>query len=265
MLGEPSTIRNLVGPACACAVVFCCLTARAQDEEAAEATSEAAAPDPRSQALRLFEESDGAYKRGEFAHAAVLLEKAHALHPEPVLLYNLGRAYEGLGKNEKAIEAYSRYLRAAPQAQDRGALEQRIRTLRRQLEERKALEEKRAKPREPSPPVADKEESSSGFPGPLPWVVAGVGVAGIGAGLYLGLRAQSVRDDAQAQPVQSQAADEYSRAETLASTANVFLIAGGVLAAGGVTWLIIDKSRTKKTGSLSLSIGPASVALRGQL
>jgi hypothetical protein len=46
-------------------------------------------------AIALFNHSNEAYKKGDFKGAAADLEKAYALEPAPVLLYNLGRAYEG--------------------------------------------------------------------------------------------------------------------------------------------------------------------------
>ena len=106
--------------------------------------------DPKVEAVELFEKSADLYRLGKFDEAAALLERAYSLHEEPVLLYNLGRAYEGLGENQKAIDAYTKYLEKAPEAKDRGALERRIVTLKAQIEKDK----QRAKP-DPAKGVGD--------------------------------------------------------------------------------------------------------------
>jgi len=70
---------------------------------------------------------------------AELLRKAHDVYPEPILRYNLARALEGLGDGQGASEAYEQYLREAENVPDRGAIQSRIATLRRQIAEREAL------------------------------------------------------------------------------------------------------------------------------
>ena len=90
--------------------------------------------DRRTQAVQLADDSERAYKAGNFEKAAALLKKAHALYPEPILLYNLGRAFEGMGDAKDAIDAYERYLHDAKQIDDRGAIERRIATLKQQIQ-----------------------------------------------------------------------------------------------------------------------------------
>src|SRR5690606_35346285 len=97
----------------------------------------------RKRALELFKESKQLYQEGRFRDAIERLEQAYALAPEPVLLYNLGRAFESSGELERAIDAYRRYLDEEPNAPDRGAISARIDTLERQLKERQALERQR--------------------------------------------------------------------------------------------------------------------------
>jgi tetratricopeptide (TPR) repeat protein len=115
-------------------------------------TTAHAQPDRRGQALQLFEQSDTAYKAGDFEHAADLLRKAYAAYPEPILLYNLGRALEGLGDAKDAIDAYESYLHVAKHVEDRGAIERRIETLKGQLA--KQAEADRPPPPPPLPAAA---------------------------------------------------------------------------------------------------------------
>lgn len=91
--------------------------------------------DRRAHAVQLADDSEKAYKAGNFEKAAKLLREAHDLYPEPILLYNLGRALEGMGNAKDAIAAYEGYLHDAKQIDDRGAIERRIATLKHQLEQ----------------------------------------------------------------------------------------------------------------------------------
>jgi tetratricopeptide (TPR) repeat protein len=224
--------------------------------------------DPKAEAVELFEQSVDLYRQGKFDEAAALLERAYSLHQEPVLLYNLGRAYEGLGENQKAIDAYTKYIEKNPEAKDRGALERRIVTLKEQIEKDK----QRAAPKPqldptPTPLTPQAAPAPSKGPGVLPWVVAGVGVAAVGAGFFVGLQAKSKRDDAQDNPVSKDAQDEYDSAKSMATTANVLLIAGTVVAAGGVTWALLSrkKSEPAAAATLHLTLTPGGVRFGGRL
>jgi tetratricopeptide (TPR) repeat protein len=117
------------------------------------ASSLAHAQDKRAQAVQLADESERAYKAGQFEKAAALLRKAHATFPEPLLLYNLGRALEGMGDTKGAVDAYEQYLRDAKQIDDRPAIERRISTLKGQLDKQRedaAQHEKERQEREQS-------------------------------------------------------------------------------------------------------------------
>src|SRR5678815_3855263 len=182
---SPSGLAASTAPLLAAVLAAGICTAPAR---AAAQPKGAAKNDPKAEALELFNQSADLYRQGKFDEAAKLLEKAYAIHPEPVLLYNLGRAYEGLGENQKAVDAYTRYLKDAPDAKDRGALEKRIETLKAQIEKDKKFAEREAeaaKPEdldqttpEPPKPVETRTEASGA--GVWPWVVTGVGAATIG-------------------------------------------------------------------------------------
>jgi len=132
--------------------------------------------DPSVQRAReIFKKSEQSYRDGRFQEAVDLLTEAYRLDPKPVLLYNMARAYEGLGDNPRALDAYRRYLQSEPHAPDRGALEQRIATLERQQEEREALERQRdaaAREKHETPPPPQPVEPPRS-PSAVPWVVAG--------------------------------------------------------------------------------------------
>jgi tetratricopeptide (TPR) repeat protein len=201
---------------------------------------ETAAQDAR--ALDLFEKSEAAYDSGRFADAVALLKASYAIKKEPVLLYNLGRAYEGIGDPAAAAQAYEAFLAAQPSAPDRGALERRIATLRAQLAERDALR-KRA---QESAAAASARRASA-----VPWVVAGVGAAGLVAGGVVGILAHQRNEQAKQEPTYARADVLHAQAQSQAMVSTVCFIAGGVVLAGGLLWGILDVSAARRSASLT--------------
>ena len=244
----------------------------------------AAAPafaDDRDRALKLFEDSDKAYKAGKFEKAASLLREAYGLYPEPILLYNLGRAQEGLGDAKGAVESYEQYLKSAKDIKDRGAIERRVDTLKAQLQQaedekrrreeeearRKAEEEERRRREEelrknPPPPLIVDTQSPIEKYGP--WATMGAGGALFLTGVYFGIRASSTHDDAVATEVQRDAAELQRSAEKSATIANVLFVVGGAAIAGGVAWKVWQW-RTGTTTSAQVKVAPASVAIEWEL
>jgi tetratricopeptide (TPR) repeat protein len=218
--------------------------------------------DPKKdRALALFEKSDKAYKDGKFEQAVKLLEEAYGLYPEPLLLYNLGRAQEGLGDIPGAVDSYERYLKDGKQIQDRGAIERRLETLKAQLasrdEEQKRLaeEETRRKKAEEDQKQAEEDRKQAeaerlrleqaaraNARSPLetwgPWITIGTGGALVATGFLFGARASSTHDDAVAAAVQRDAVELQHSAERSATVANVVFVLGGVAIAGGVGWRV---------------------------
>jgi tetratricopeptide (TPR) repeat protein len=207
------------------------------------------ADDNRDRALKLFEDSNKAYKSGKFEDAADLLRKAYELYPEPILLYNLGRAQEGLGDRKGALESYERYLAEAKQVDDRGAIERRIATLREQLETEAKLREQ---PPPPPPPPVDDRTSVEKYG---PWATIGAGGVMLGTGIVFGVRSGAKHDDAVAAPGQRDAADLQASAEKYATIANVLFVVGGLATAGGVGWKVWQSKQT------TVQVAPTSVAV----
>lgn len=202
----------------------------------------------REQALELFEEALEHYRAGRFRQAADLLLRARELHAEPVLLYNLARAYEGLGELDNALDAYVRYLEEQPDAKDRGAIERRIETLREQIAERDRLARERAEREQraqrepgaqtsgPGPGEPPAEQGLSAWP----WVLAGAGVGVLAAGTALGVLSQRRRDEAGDDPVHRSAQRSFEQAEDFALAANVSFAVGGALVAAAATWITVE-------------------------
>lgn len=222
-----------------------------------------------ARAVILFEESERAYNEGDFAEAVAMLRRAYELHPDVTLLFNLGRALEGMGDLDGAIDAYQRYLDEAGDVEDRGAIERRLETLRAQRaqlagERADAPERGEATARDE---VAPPDRASAGGPDvdPAPWIVAGAGVALIGAGIGFGVVSRDLDGQAAAEPVMATAVDLHAQAETYAIVANVFFVAGGLAALGGAVWGVVSLATGgSDEGVVELRISPTGAVLRGR-
>lgn len=214
-----------------------------------------------ARAAKLFEEGASNYRAGRFEVAIGLFEEAHRLSNEPVLLFNLAKAYEGKGALAEAIAAYERYLVDAKDLPDRGAISARIETLRAQLDTRAVLE-KRAEEERLRAERAEREQREGSDPSPVPWIVAGAGVVGIAIASAFAATAKGKEDDVAGEPVQLRAEALRSEAEDFALGANIAFAIGGALTVAGVTWGIVDVvSSTASEPAVSVRLGPTSVGL----
>lgn len=230
-----------------------------------------AAPTNKARASELFKKSADAYLRGDFAQAIELLDQAYALDPQPVLIYNKARAHEGLGHIDEAIELYEKYLTEEPSSPDRGAIEQRLVTLRHQRDEKAAVAKERTQvekeraaveqERANAPPAAPSEPPR--HRSVLPYVVMGAGGAGLISGTIFGLMANSRKNAAIDEPVQAQASDLRDKGRTFATVSNVTFVVGGVLVAAGAVWWVLDGASVKR--SVRVGIGPGFLQLGGSL
>ncbi len=226
--------------------------------------TEGGAPSPRARALDLFEQSAKAYREGRFQDAIGLLMEARRVKREPVLLYNIGRAYEALGNATQAADMYAAYLEEDPRAPDRRAIELRIATLRAQADQ---LEKARTMP----PPVEAKPlppeprplppPSPAALPRATPWVVIGVGVVGVGVGVSLGLVASARHRAAVDEPAQLPAQHKQDQAEAFATGATVAFVAGAAVTAVGAFWLTV---RVLRPAGVNVVAGPTSLGIRGR-
>jgi tetratricopeptide (TPR) repeat protein len=211
------------------------------------ASSEALADDTKqgSRARELFREGAERFKSGDFRGALERFEQAYQLDPNPILVYNMARAHESLGDIEDAMVAYQHYLELDPNASDRGAVEQRIATLRRDLEERRALEQRaleserqRRAAQSKAAPLPRSAPPRS--PSAVPWIIMGVGLGAVGAGVVLGSMAKARIDDAQANPNGGEAQDAEDSGRSLGTAANIAFVVGGSIAAGGLIAGVVD-------------------------
>jgi hypothetical protein len=174
------------------------------------------------------------------------LREAYKNEPDPTLLYNLGRACEGMGDDPCAIDAYERYLKEASPP-DRGAIEKKIAIMRARSAPKPA-----PKAPEPAAPAVTAKPAS-----PWPFIATGAGAALVGSGVVLVFFARGKHESAANDPVQESAAAKQDSAEAQLRVGNVLLVAGGVVAAAGITWFVLESRKQNAT----VAIGPSSVSL----
>lgn len=61
-------------------------------------------PEDKALAQQLYDRASEAYSAGDYDQSIEWLERAYQLDPDPVILYNLGRSYEGAAQLDKARE-----------------------------------------------------------------------------------------------------------------------------------------------------------------
>jgi tetratricopeptide (TPR) repeat protein len=174
-----------------------------------------------SEARKHYDLGTKYYDLQRYADAAKEYEAAFVIKDDPALLFNIGQAYRLARNPRKAIGAYRSYLRRVPNDSRRGEVQRRIADLQKQIdsEEQNAAspptgtippsDEGRTttpppKPTTP-PPVAEVAPTTTAAPTAQAvttppgvrtkklgaYIVGGVGVASLGAGLGLELAAVS--------------------------------------------------------------------------
>ena len=148
-------------------LVVCVLTVPASAQEA---------DDAQTRARQAFELGRRAYDDERYEDSIRYYEEAHRLSSLPELLYNIGAANEHLGRREAAVEHFTRFLEALPDAQNRAEVEARIRVLRAALEAESQPDDVTVPESTPEGAYAERNGAD---PGPAPQGDAGPHVAGI--------------------------------------------------------------------------------------
>ncbi|MCA9532039.1 MAG: tetratricopeptide repeat protein [Myxococcales bacterium] len=233
----------VLGLALACGLVALPSGAHAQaDAEAREAEARA-----------RFESGRLAFDDGRFDDALHDFELSYALSERPQLLYNIGQVHDRLRHPAQAVEYFERYLEALPEAENRRAVEARIRLLR----------------SEDSPTAAGAATPTDASPGRLrvTWVALGVTLASAAAGTALAVHSRSIYSDLEAGCGASggctQQELDQSGGPRQQRTARALLgLAGGALAAG-VVLFVVERGRGEGEGSTRVSVGPGSLRVEG--
>jgi len=101
-------------------------------------------------AKQLFSAGKTAYEAGDYEKAYASFKESYLLSHEPALLYNISSALQGLRRPHEAAEALRSFLRLRSDDPEKGAIEERIRT----LEEEQRLIDQEKRDQTPPTPTA---------------------------------------------------------------------------------------------------------------
>lgn len=204
------------------------------------------------------------YGLRRFAEAAHEFDAAYALSPEPSLLFNLGRAWEGAGDVARAVDAYARFEAAGAPGADASELRARIARLRASIAPAPA-------PVTPPPPVVvapPPRPAPTPAPVPVGPIVLGVvGVASLATMVPLWVSARSGYDDLRATCGASACPEalrgDVRRAETFAVAGDVLLGVGVASLAGAATWWLVGRRAHERRVVAWCGAGGCAVGLAG--
>jgi hypothetical protein len=91
--------------------------------------------DSTEQARQHYETGTKQYDLGHWDDAIREFEKAYELRPDPSFLYNLAQAYRRKGDSKRALDLYRNYLAKTPKSPLRPEIEERIKSLQKQIDE----------------------------------------------------------------------------------------------------------------------------------
>lgn len=113
---------------------------------AASASAETLSPRERTRAAKTaYLDGKRAYDTGRFDVAVTHFERAYEIKPAPLLLFNIGQCYRGLGDHEKAAFLFRRYLSEDPRSKERELVEGLIADSEAKAEEARKLELERVR------------------------------------------------------------------------------------------------------------------------
>jgi tetratricopeptide (TPR) repeat protein len=207
----------------------------------------------RREASEHVQRGDAFKESGRHAAAAREYQKAYALVPHPVLIFNLAQVYRLAGDRERAIEHYERYLAADPSGRASRQARQFADQLRRELErERTGAQERRARS-EPAPAGTTTVSRSAQRPSPgrglrlAGMASAGAGLVAMGFGVKFGLDARGISDDIDAHTDGEWPEELLARqADGERAERNMFILTGAGAAAfvaGGVLYYFGHRAR----------------------
>lgn len=270
--------RGSAGRGAATLAFVCALFA-----SAASAQTGGAAPDREAEARAHFRLSQSHYELGHFAEAAAELEQAYALSPRADLLYNLYVARRDAGQLAAAASALRQYLDEGEDIENAALLRHRLSALEAQLAAGEASavgeadtsseagangdagattdgaeredsteaggEASRGDTGEAAPETSPAASEPSRSPSPVGYAVIGVGAAALVAGLvtaglaldrYGALEATCGADHSCPPGTEAQRDEGVA----LATSTDVLLVSGGVIAAVGVVLLftVLDEA-----------------------
>lgn len=230
------------------------------------------------EARREFEQAETEFGRANYALALRGFERSYELlvgHPRrPLVLYNIGRCYEELGRYREARDAYTRYLReAGDDAVQREETEARVRELETRVSMNAADAPQAARSTTSGTDAASSsppEATATGGPSPVGPIVLGVGTAMLVAGAITGGVTLANRGDLTAMCDEEMRCPSSGRSlaediNTLALTTDILLIGGAAIAAAGVILtLVLQDENPSDSVAMSCDDNGCVAMVRGE-
>ncbi len=231
----------------------------AQDAEAMM-TDESAIDD--QAAREFFTAGNNLYELGRYHDAALQFQQAYDLSERAPLLYNIYLAHRDASENAEAAAALRLYLEAMPDAHNHAALSVRLENLERGLAEQEAArvsaataaeEAVRQEQAERERREAEERALAEDDKNIIPWIIAASGGAVMAVGVVTGILALGLASslDENCDPAVDgvrycpsdpslDLENKQSALSTFAVVTDIFLIGGGVIAAVGLTWGLLQ-------------------------
>ncbi len=213
---------------------LCCQTALAQPPQGERQTK----------AYQYYNDGKEAFKANRFEEALKLFEQANVLDPSPVLVYNIARTYEEMGRAEDACRYYGLYLDLEPQAPDKNDVERRIRVM---------------------TAIQQRNEQDAERIQLKPWAITTsvVGGAALLTGAAFGIAMHHFESEQRDSTNPESKGDYADKAKHAATVANVGWIAGGILLGTGATLFALDYFNRKEDAT-KLTLTPTGLFLQGR-
>lgn len=200
-----------------------------------------------------------AYEEGRFEDALGHFERCYEMTGEPDLLYNIATVQDRLRQDEAALASFRAYLEARPQAEDRAAVEARIRAL------EAALSRAPEPPTEEVAPVTPEPIAPAAPVAPTPPIAgialtAGGGAVTIAGAILLGVALADIDAVMNADDWPS-VRDAHERAPVLSGVGIAALAVGLATAGLGIALWATAGAET----DVEVALGPGTVTVRGRL
>lgn len=187
------------------------------------------------------------YRNGDVDGAIERLLQARELFEQPTIVFNLARAYEARGDLELATATFADYLRLAPEAVDRGAVQARLDALESQIAEQREAERDRDEARRAEQRARQAEAAEAARADaigqrlrPGPWILGAIAVAGLGTATAFAILARGEVRDVDPVASNEEAQQQLHQARQYALGANVAYAIGGAIALGSLIWGIVN-------------------------
>ena len=224
-----------------------------------------------------------AFEAENYEEAAAHYQAAYDAQRLPLLLFNIGSAFDRAGQKRDAVTHYRAYLAAVPEAENRRYVESRLTILQDQLDRepgRDASSDESApepmddeveyeEPRVPAadPPTPQERADSEGrsIAGPVTLIALGgaAGVVALATGLHT-LALKSEIDEQCADMVCQEAVrSDVESMGTFALVTDIMVAVAGAGLLAGVLWLALG-SGSDDSDEVAFSCGPLSCQLRGR-